>query len=158
MAIHDTPDGGPGDTLGEFERIIGKTQYMVLATADEEGLPWASPVWFASSDGRAFYWVSKPEARHSRNLAVRPELGIAIFDSAQPAGTGEGAYVSAVAGLVPDDEIDAGIEICSAASVRAGLESWSRADVEPPARLRLYRATARERFILGPGDQRVPVP
>ena len=76
----------------EFERITGKTQYMVLATADAAGLPWASPVWFAANDGREFYWVSRPEARHSRNLAVRAELGIAN---------------------VPDDEIDAGIEIFS---------------------------------------------
>jgi len=76
----------------EFERITGKTQYMVLATADAAGLPWASPVWFAANDGREFNWVSRPEARHSRNLAVRPELGIAIFDSTQPAGTGEGVY------------------------------------------------------------------
>ena len=27
--------------------IIDAARYMVLATADEDGLPWASPVWFA---------------------------------------------------------------------------------------------------------------
>jgi len=142
----------------EFERITGKTQYMVLATTDAAGLPWASPVWFAANDGREFYWVSRPEARHSRNLAVRPELGIAIFDSTQPAGTGEGVYVSAIAGLVPDDEIDTGIEIFSNSLHGSAAGSWSRPDVEPPARLRLYRATARERFLLDSSEQRVLVP
>jgi hypothetical protein len=72
--------------------------------------------------------------------------------------TGEGAYLSAVGGEVPSAEIDAGIEIYSAASVRAGLAEFSRAHVEPPSRLRLYRATAHERFVLDAGDRRVNVP
>jgi hypothetical protein len=144
--------------IAEFARIIGATQYMVLATSDAAGLPWATPVWFASDDGRDFYWVSDPEARHSNNLAARPQVAIAIFDSTQPPGTGEGAYLSVVGGEVPSAEINAGIEIYSAASRRAGLAEWSRADVEPPARLRLYRATAHERFVLDAGDRRVPVP
>ena len=144
--------------ITEFDRIIGATQYMVLATADANGLPWATPVWFASDDGREFYWVSAHEARHSKNIAARHELAITIFDSTQRPGTGEGAYLSAVGGEVPSAEIDAGIEIYSAASVRAGLAEFSRAHVEPPSRLRLYRATAHERFVLDAGDRRVNVP
>ncbi len=120
-------------------------------------LPWASPVWFASQDGRDLYWVSDPEARHSQNLAIRAQLAIAIFDSTQRPGTGEGAYLSATGGLVPSEEIDAGIEIYSEASRLAGLSEWSREDVAPPKRLRLYRATAQERFVLGPRDRRVAV-
>ena len=78
--------------------------------------------------------------------------------STQRPGTGDGAYVSAVGGIVAPEEIDAAIEIYSAASRRAGLAEWSRADVEPPKRLRLYRATAHERFVLDAGDRRVDVP
>ena len=55
--------------------------YMTLATADADGVPWASPVWYATEDGRDFYWVSDPGARHSRNIAQRPEIAIVIFDS-----------------------------------------------------------------------------
>ena len=70
---------------------------MVLATADGAGAPWATPVWFATEDGRNLYWVSSPETRHSRNLAARPQVGIAIFDSTQAPGTGKGVYLSAMA-------------------------------------------------------------
>ena len=60
--------------LGAVARsIIDKHRYMTLGTADADGLPWASPVWYAPRDYREFFWVSSPEARHSRNLAVRPE-------------------------------------------------------------------------------------
>ena len=60
--------------------IVDRSLYMVLATADRAGRPWATPVYFAPEEYRSFVWVSRPDARHSRNLAERPELGITIFD------------------------------------------------------------------------------
>jgi nitroimidazol reductase NimA-like FMN-containing flavoprotein (pyridoxamine 5'-phosphate oxidase superfamily) len=54
--------------------IVDANRYMTLATADEDGRPWASPVWFATIDRRELFWVSRPDARHSRNIAERPEL------------------------------------------------------------------------------------
>src|SRR5215208_2508025 len=66
--------------LGAAARpIIDSNFYMTLGTADEEGRPWVSPVYYAAEGYAKFYWVSSPEATHSRNLAVRPEVGIAIF-------------------------------------------------------------------------------
>jgi nitroimidazol reductase NimA-like FMN-containing flavoprotein (pyridoxamine 5'-phosphate oxidase superfamily) len=137
--------------------IVDANAYMTLATADEHGNPWASPVWYATADYREFVWVSAPEARHSRNLAQRPELALVIFDSRQRPGTGEAAYLSARAEQVPEPELERCLRIYSTASREQGLEAWNRADVEPPARLRLYHATATEHFILSPADQRLPV-
>ena len=62
-------------------RLIDEGWYMTLATADADGLPWASPVWYAHEGYRDFVWVSRPDARHSVNLDQRPELAIVIFDS-----------------------------------------------------------------------------
>jgi hypothetical protein len=140
-----------------FQEIVGANQYMVLATSDETGLPWASPVWFATADLHDYYWVSRPDARHSANLAARPELGITIFDSQQPPGTGLGVYLSAVGGLVPEQDLDQGLATYSDASQRAGVSAWTRSDVSGRARHRLYRATALERFILSPHDERIRV-
>ena len=77
--------------------IIDANRYMTLATADAGGRPWASPVWYAHQGYTDLYWVSRPEARHSRNLAVRPEVGIVIFDSTVPEGDGQAVYVEALA-------------------------------------------------------------
>ena len=132
------------------EEIIDAGRYMVLATADEQGVPWASPVWYAPEDHRNFLWVSRPETRHSRNLAVRPRLSIVIFDSTAPIGTGEGIYMDAVAELVDEPEA---IEVFSRRSVAQGGHEWTVADVSPPAELRLYRATATEQWI-GRRDRR----
>ena len=137
--------------------IVDSNRYMTLATADESGLPWASPVWFATVDYRTFFWVSAPGARHSRNLAARPQLGIVIFDSQVPGGAGQAVYMSAVAQEVAGAEIDEGIEIFSRTSEAQGLPVWTREQVREPARHRLYRATASEHFVLSPRDERIPV-
>src|SRR5439155_25601518 len=68
-------------------QIIDSNSYMTLGTADESGLPWVSPVWYAPSKYREFFWVSNPDARHSRNLVARPQLSIVIFESRAPEGS-----------------------------------------------------------------------
>jgi nitroimidazol reductase NimA-like FMN-containing flavoprotein (pyridoxamine 5'-phosphate oxidase superfamily) len=61
--------------------IIDSNLYLTLGTADEVGRPWVSPVYYAHEGYAEFYWVSSPEATHSRNIASRPEIAIVIFDS-----------------------------------------------------------------------------
>lgn len=136
--------------------IIDSNRFMTLATADEEGMPWASPVWYAPSRNRDFLWVSSPQTRHSRNLAIRPHLAIVIFDSHE-AGGWKAVYMSAVADELDGVDLDEGIEIFTRRSEAQGLRAWTGEDVRPPARHRLYRATASEHFVLDPHDQRLPV-
>ena len=134
--------------------ILDSNTYMTLATADEAGRPWASPVWYAHRDYRDFYWVSSPDATHSRNIAVRPELSIVIFDSHE-AGGWKAVYLSATAEQL--DDLDEGIAIFSRRSVEQGLPAWTPDKVRQPAKHRLYRATATEHFVLDPHDERIPV-
>jgi uncharacterized protein YhbP (UPF0306 family) len=142
------------EELGAVARaIIDAGSYMVLGTADASGLPWASPVWYAPAEYREFFWVSSPEARHSRNLATRPQLSIVIFDSQAPIGTGQGVYMSAVAEELTGDDLERSIRIFSRRSEAAGARAWTREDVRPPAPRRLYRATASEHFVLDPASR-----
>lgn len=78
-------------------RDIDSNQFMTIGTADDEGVSWVSPVWYASVEYREFFWVSSPDARHSRNIATRPQVSIVVFDSTAPVGAGQAVYVSAVA-------------------------------------------------------------
>jgi pyridoxine/pyridoxamine 5'-phosphate oxidase len=144
---------GDADTA---RAIIDGGRYMTLGTADADGLPWVSPVWYAPAGYREFLWVSDPEARHSRNIAVRPQVAIVIFDSHHP-GTDRAVYMSAVAQELTGDAVDAAIERYSGRSLEQGLPAWTRADVTEPANRRLYRAGASEHFVLGRGDRRIPV-
>jgi nitroimidazol reductase NimA-like FMN-containing flavoprotein (pyridoxamine 5'-phosphate oxidase superfamily) len=137
--------------------VIDSNSYMTLGTADESGRPWVSPVWFAHSGYREFFWVSSPDARHSRNLESRPEVSIVVFDSkVAPAGA-EAVYVAASAEELAGEELESGIEIFSRKSKADGLRAWSREDVEEPAKHRLYRAIASEHSALSGGDERIAV-
>jgi nitroimidazol reductase NimA-like FMN-containing flavoprotein (pyridoxamine 5'-phosphate oxidase superfamily) len=137
--------------------IIDANRFMTLATADGDGRPWASPVWYAHRDYTEFVWVSKPGALHSRNLAARPEVGIVIFDSTVVPGQAEAVYAEAIARELDGAERDEAIAVFSRRSQAQGLAEWTVADVTAPARHRLYRATAHRHFILQANDERLAV-
>jgi hypothetical protein len=137
--------------------VIDSNSYMTLGTADETGLPWASPVWFAHSEYREFFWISSPDARHSRNLAARRELAIVIFDSQVPPFGAKAVYMSATAKQLADDEHERGIEVFTRKSEADGAGMLSLADIREPAKHRLYRAVTSEHFVLSRNDERIAV-
>ena len=148
--------------LGAIARgIIDANLYMVLGTADETGSPWVSPVYYAAAGYTEFFWVSSPDATHSRNIGARPQVSIVVFDSQVPIGTGQGVYMSAVAEELQGEELDRGIDVFSRRSEEhGGKREWKADDVRPPAPYRLYRATASEHSVLDPAaspDQRTRV-
>ena len=145
------------DHAAVARELIDSVQYLTLATADEAGRPWASPVWFAHEGYERFLWVSKPDALHSRNLAARPEVGIVIFDSTVPAGSGQAVYADAVAEQLAEGEDEEALAIFSARSEAIGAPAWTVESVRVPSRLRLYRATVSALWVLGANDERVPV-
>ena len=145
------------DERATAREIVDRSLYMVLATADLSGQPWASPVYFAHRDYKEFFWISQPEATHSVNLRDRREVGIVIFDSTVPINTGQGVYASGVARELPAHEAAEGLEIFSERSVGHGGEPLTDEDVHPPARHRLYQATAEGMYVLDEHDHRVEV-
>jgi hypothetical protein len=151
----------PGRAAQTVRDIIEANRYLVLATADAAGRPWSSPVYFAHIGFTEFFWVSSPDVTHSRNIAVRPGVGIVIFDSQAPIGTGQGVYMPAVAKLAEDGATTTrGIEAFSRRSVSHGAGEWTTQDVRPGAGFRLYHATAESYSILakdGLPDHRMPV-
>jgi hypothetical protein len=152
MSGHD-----PGAAARE---IIDANMYMVLGTADENGRPWVSPVYFAAEGYTDFYWVSSPQATHSRNIAVRPQVSIVIFNSQAPIGTGQGVYMPAVAEELSGADVEHGIDVFSRRSLGHGGSPWTVEDVRGEALRRLYRATASEHSMLakdGRPDHRIPV-
>lgn len=149
------PGRAASDRATAAREIIDSNLYATLATADAEGRPWASPVWFAHEGYRDFLWVSRPDARHSRNVAVRPELALVIFDSTAAPGDAAAVYVEGRDEELEGHELEHAIAVYSRRSEATGLAAWSAADVTAPARHRLYRTTASAYFLLGSNDQRV---
>ena len=150
----------PAERAAQGAAIIDRISYMVLGTADADGRPWATPVYFATDGSGAFYWVSSREARHSANIAARPDVGIVIFDSTVPIGTGQGVYIEATAEQLVGPELDRGLAVFSGRSLEDGGSAWTREDVENETLIRMYRATATSYSMLakdGQPDHRVAV-
>jgi Pyridoxamine 5'-phosphate oxidase len=139
-----------GQDLGAIARaIVDANVYMTIGTAGEDGDPWVSPVFFAHSGYRELYWISSPEAAHSRNLARRPRVSIVVFDSKVAPGTGQAVYMSATAARLDGAGLDRALGSYPGFTERGG-RAVSAEDLRPPAPYRLYRATVSAHWILCP--------
>ena len=134
--------------------IIDANRYMVLGTADNDGVPWVTPVWFAQADHRRFIWVSSPERRHSRNVRARPEVSIVIFDSRVAVGSARAVYMSAHAEELSGAELERDLAFFDTASQAQGLtRRWASEEMLAPAPYRLYRATVSQHWVLAPHNR-----
>jgi nitroimidazol reductase NimA-like FMN-containing flavoprotein (pyridoxamine 5'-phosphate oxidase superfamily) len=143
----------------EFARqVVDAGQYLVLATADADGHPWPTPVWFGR-EGREFVWVSWPDARHSANIKTRSTVGFVIFETPVPVeGRTRAVYAEATAAEVLEADRDRCIGIYDRRARAHGLGTWTTEHVVAPADLRLYHAVISRLFVLHPDhDVRVEV-
>jgi len=138
--------------------IIDANLYMTLGTVGDDGSPWVTPVYYSVGEYTAFYWVSSPETTHSRNIAARPDVSIVIFNSQTPIGTAQAVYMSGVAEMLTGVDRDRGIEVFSRGANVQGARNWTADRVQPPARLRLFRATVSQHSILCPMNYPEPCP
>jgi len=82
-------------------QILEDNQYMTLATVNPDGRAWVSPVVYAPDSNINLYFLSLPESRHSRNIADRPLVSAAVFDSGQACGAGVGLQIEGQVRPVP---------------------------------------------------------
>ena len=151
----------PTDNNAHARTVLHETTFVVLATADEAGTPWATPVWFAHDGLDRLYWVSWPGSRHSQLIEQRPEIAFTVFDSHAVPQEGTAFYASAHARQCPDDQLDDGLRIFNRRSLAQGLGEFTRERVTGGSRLRLYVAEISEAWVLDQDadvDQRAPVP
>jgi uncharacterized protein YhbP (UPF0306 family) len=141
--------------------ILETTSYMVLATADATGRPWATPVWFAADGLDRLYWLSWPGTRHSMLIDRRPEIALTVFDSTVAPNTGTAFYATARARRCTADDMDEALRIVNRRALAQGIGESTLAHVTTESRLRLYVAEIIEAWVLDQDaevDQRAPVP
>lgn len=154
MSMTFTADESP---TAAARRVIDANSYATLATADADGQPWATPVWFAERDLSDFLWVSRTERRHSKNVVARPEVALVVFDSTTPVGSVTAVYAEAVAAVVADRALVDALVVFNAKSVAFGLPEWDESKVSGAAPHRLYRATSSRLWVLDEHEQRIPL-
>ncbi len=129
------------DELAEMaRRVIDGNRYLVLGTVEADGQPRLSPVYFTPARYRDFYWVSSPDAQHSRNVRERPGVRIVVFDSSTEPGTSDAVYLSATAREVAEHELPKVLD--EAFDPARGGRRFGPAELSGEGDLRLYVATA----------------
>ena len=129
-------------------RVVDSNHYMTLATQELDGRPRLSPVYYTCARYSDLYWLSSPEAQHSRNLREHPDVEIVIFDSTAPVGAGEAVYLAAGARAIRDDELET---VCPEAfRTTAGARRFTPEEVRGSL-LALYVAHARSCEVHVPG-------
>jgi nitroimidazol reductase NimA-like FMN-containing flavoprotein (pyridoxamine 5'-phosphate oxidase superfamily) len=83
--------------------IIDKMRYMTIATVNEDGQPWNTPVAAYHDDALNFYWTSSPKSQHSKNIQSNDKIFIVIYDSTAPSEEAWGVYVQATARKIEDE-------------------------------------------------------
>ena len=139
------------DELADRARaVIEDNLYMVLGTTEPEGAARVSPVYFTQHEFRDFFWVSSPDAHHSRNVQAHPAVTAVIFDSTLPPGQSAAVYLTGMANEVPPADLD---EACARAfaNLKSTARAFTPAELSGDAPLRLYRlhATTHEVHVRG---------
>jgi nitroimidazol reductase NimA-like FMN-containing flavoprotein (pyridoxamine 5'-phosphate oxidase superfamily) len=145
------------DLVAHARAIIAANLYVTLGTADPDGRPWTSPVYFAPAGDRAFYWMSTTDARHSRHLAERPQLSLVIFDSTVAPYHGRAVYAVGEARELSGDDLDAALRAYPRPDGKDATPV-TREELTAPSPYRLYQATASNMWVLCPREPRQPCP
>ena len=126
--------------------VLDTNRYMTLGTADPDGRPRVSPVYFAPDDYSLLHWISSPAAQHSQNVARRPDVSLVVFDSRALVGTARAVYMTARAEQVPEHELESCIEVACRARFPE-QQPFPAEQLRPPSALRLYRAVVSEHSV-----------
>lgn len=73
--------GSQGGLRAAVAACLAERRSLTLATAGPGG-PWAAGLYFAS-DGLTLYFLSDPESRHCRDIAVDPRVAAAIHEDVE---------------------------------------------------------------------------
>ena len=121
---------------------------MTLATVDDRGHPWVSPVFFAVDDEHRIYWTSAVDARHS--VALRRPAPVSIVVHGRLDGAVDAVYLEALAvELNEEAEVREGIAVIALRNDRQPRSWWIDGieDVTGEGPWRVYRATPKAAWV-----------
>jgi len=79
------------------QKIIDAVQYITIATVDEHGQPWNTPVAGFHDPLYNFYWASWHDNQHSKNIRSNDKIFIVMYDSTPNGKPTPGVYMQATA-------------------------------------------------------------
>ncbi|MEA5450903.1 pyridoxamine 5'-phosphate oxidase family protein [Leptolyngbya sp. CCNP1308] len=144
----NTVDSQNPEVIEKAQHLLAGTIYCTLSTCSADGLPWASPLFFAYDPSWTLYWASAIACQHSQNLAANQGRGaIAIYSTQPEVGKGQGLYLTGTATELGPENVSRVISLLDQRS-RPGPQRRAAAYL-PPSPRRLYQFTPQMVWITG---------
>ena len=129
--------------VAQARSIIDSIQYLTIATVNQDGTPWNSPVHQVHDEQYIFYWLSDKNNQHSKNIRANGKVFGVIYDSTVPEGEGVGIYLD-----LDVTEVDDAVEITKARRIKKGDDYVSTpGEFLGDAVRRVYRAVPTKIWI-----------
>ena len=96
----------------QAQAIFDESVLGTLATVNQDGSPWATPVHVAT-DGEAVYWFSHETTVHSRNIERDQRVSLALFSPDESRGP-KGVYINGRAEKLDQPRADRAREVFTA--------------------------------------------
>lgn len=90
--------------IEQAQVVFDDTVLGVIATVNEDGSPWATPVHVAT-DGEYAYWFSHETTIHSKNVARDSRVSLSLFSPDESKGP-KGVYVNGRAEKLAGEQVD----------------------------------------------------
>ncbi|MFP5277706.1 MAG: pyridoxamine 5'-phosphate oxidase family protein [Acidobacteriota bacterium] len=87
-----------------IRELLGSCSTLALATAEGDGGPHSTPLFFVMDDAMRLYWFSSRRSLHSRHLAAHPEAAVAVFHETDRWQQIRGVQMRGAAAVVEDRE------------------------------------------------------
>ncbi|MFC5911225.1 pyridoxamine 5'-phosphate oxidase family protein [Streptacidiphilus monticola] len=124
-----------------IDDILGACRLMSVGTVGTDGGPWLHNAYFCHDPEFRLYFLSSPEAQHSRNLAAGDgRVAVTVAETAQPGtpGTRRGVQLQGHCAPAAGDELPRGAGLFAAAfpafAGAAAAAAAAQADGRMPAR------------------------
>ena len=86
--------------------IIKNNKFLSLATVDNDGKVWSTPLSYSVDENYNFYFTSELDSKHVMNIMDNPEVSFTIFDSTRRVSDIDGLQVTGIVGQVDPSELE----------------------------------------------------
>ncbi len=88
------------------KEIIEGNKFLSLATVDNDGNLWTTPLSYSYDEDYNFYFTSELDSQHIINIIDNPNVSFTIFDSTKRVSDVDGLQIRGIVGEVDKDNLE----------------------------------------------------
>ena len=88
------------------KEIIEGNKFLSLATVDNDGNLWSTPLSYSYDENYNFYFTSELDSQHIINIMDNPSVSFTIFDSTRRVSDVDGLQIRGIVGEVEKENLE----------------------------------------------------